>query len=120
MKHCRTCGVLTADFYKGHARCRPCYLKTIKKTKEEYRENNLRWLYKIGNEDYERMLADQDGTCAACPATPDTQRHGRLHVDHDHVTGEVRGLLCHNCNTSIGLLNEDVARLSALITYLSG
>ena len=119
MKLCRSCGDLTDDFYKGHARCRPCYLQTIRKTKEEYREKNLRQLYRIGHEDYERMLADQGGTCIACPATPESQRHGRLHVDHNHETGEVRGLLCHNCNTAIGLLKEDVARFAALTTYLS-
>jgi hypothetical protein len=42
----------------------------------------------------------------------------RLFVDHDHVTGAVRGLLCSECNTSLGLLREDLATLDSLKAYL--
>lgn len=42
----------------------------------------------------------------------------RLHVDHDHATGAVRGVLCGACNTSLGLLQEDTARIRALADYL--
>ena len=49
----------------------------------------------VTDEDYARMLAAQGGGCAICGATPKTRR---LHVDHDHRTGRVRGLLCHRCN----------------------
>ncbi len=49
----------------------------------------------VSDEDYERLLAEQDGHCALCPNRPKTRR---LHVDHDHRTGEVRGLLCYVCN----------------------
>lgn len=48
--------------------------------------------------EYEAMLAAQDGHCALCPATPKTRR---LHVDHDHKTGAVRGLLCYRCNNAL-------------------
>lgn len=44
---------------------------------------------------YKRMLEAQGGHCALCPNRPKTRR---LHVDHDHKTGAVRGLLCHTCN----------------------
>ncbi len=44
----------------------------------------------------------------------------KLMVDHDHTTGEVRGLLCHNCNRAIGLLREDPERLRRAIEYLEG
>ena len=44
---------------------------------------------------YEQLLASQDGHCALCPTRPKTRR---LHVDHDHRTGMVRGLLCYACN----------------------
>ena len=47
---------------------------------------------------YLEMLERQGGHCALCPATPKTRR---LHVDHDHKTGEVRGLLCHRCNRAL-------------------
>lgn len=42
-----------------------------------------------------------------------------VHVDHDHATGKVRGYLCHGCNTSLGQLGDDPARIAGLITYLS-
>ena len=47
---------------------------------------------------YDQLLAEQDGHCALCPNTPKTRR---LHVDHDHRTLQIRGLLCHRCNRSL-------------------
>ncbi len=52
----------------------------------------------VSDEDYARMLAEQGGHCALCPNTPKTRR---LHVDHDHRTGAVRGLLCYPCNRAL-------------------
>jgi hypothetical protein len=49
----------------------------------------------VTDDEYARLLAAQDGHCALCPNTPKTRR---LHVDHDHATGRVRGLLCFRCN----------------------
>lgn len=49
----------------------------------------------IDDAEYERLLAAQGGHCALCPNRPKTRR---LHVDHDHATGKVRGLLCYVCN----------------------
>jgi hypothetical protein len=52
----------------------------------------------VSDEEYERLLAYQGGTCALCPSKPGTRR---LHVDHDHASGRVRGLLCHRCNRQL-------------------
>lgn len=52
----------------------------------------------VSDDEYARLLASQDGHCALCPATPKTRR---LHVDHDHESGNVRGLLCHRCNRTL-------------------
>jgi hypothetical protein len=52
----------------------------------------------VTDEDYERMLEAQGGHCALCPSTPKTKR---LHVDHNHRTGTVRGLLCFRCNRGL-------------------
>src|SRR5207249_694982 len=49
----------------------------------------------VTDAEYDRLLAAQGGGCAICGNPPKTRR---LHVDHDHKTGEVRGLLCHRCN----------------------
>lgn len=61
--------------------------------------------------DYERLLAAQGGTCAVCPATPKSRR---LHVDHDHKTGAVRGLLCHAHNRRLwrGATASELRRLA--------
>jgi len=52
----------------------------------------------IDSDLYDSLLASQGGHCALCPSTPKSRR---LHVDHDHRTGEVRGLLCHRCNRGL-------------------
>lgn len=53
---------------------------------------------------YDEMLAKQNGTCALCTATSSGRKtdNGWLLIDHDHATGEVRGLLCHPCNQMLG------------------
>lgn len=52
----------------------------------------------VTDEQYDAMLAAQDGHCALCPSKPGTRR---LHVDHDHRTGKIRALLCHRCNRAL-------------------
>lgn len=52
----------------------------------------------VSDELYRTMLDAQDGHCALCPNEPRTRK---LHTDHDHRTGEVRGLLCFRCNRSV-------------------
>lgn len=64
------------------------------------------------------MLADQGGLCAICRQPERTARNQVLAVDHDHSTGEVRGLLCSHCNRAVGLLADDPARLIRALAYL--
>ena len=52
----------------------------------------------VTDDEYARLLEAQGGGCAICGAKPKTRR---LHVDHDHKTGKVRGLLCHRCNRAL-------------------
>jgi hypothetical protein len=66
---------------------------------------------------YNELLDRQGGGCAIC-ATPEPGGRGRFHVDHDHKTGIVRGLLCHACNVGIGNLGDDPERLRAAADYL--
>lgn len=62
------------------------------------REHWLRRAYGITSEQYDAMLAAQGGVCAICKSEP---KKNRLHVDHDHDTGRVRGLLCVACNSRL-------------------
>jgi hypothetical protein len=73
-------------------------------------------------EDYQRMLARQGGRCAICPATSPGVRNGkvlkRFAVDHDHKTGQIRGLLCLTCNAGLGHLKDDPELVYAAYLYL--
>jgi hypothetical protein len=81
------------------------------------RELTVRSLYGLEPEDYRALFESQHGACAICgkPETPGS----RLHVDHDHTTGAVRGLLCNHCNVLIGMAGEDPATLRKAIAYLA-
>lgn len=81
-----------------------------------YRKANLKKAYGISLEDYEETLAKQGGVCKVClgPALG----KGAYHVDHDHKTGKIRGLLCHKCNVALGMVQDSKGHLVALIEYL--
>jgi hypothetical protein len=65
---------------------------------------------------YEQMLINQNNTCAICDVKHTDIK--KLHVDHCHKTGEVRGLLCNNCNNGMGKLGDSIERLELVINYL--
>lgn len=78
--------------------------------------------YGITTEEQEALFTAQGGLCAICHL-PETarKRNGspkKLSVDHDHITGRVRGLLCLRCNTAIGKFKDDPERLRSAILYL--
>lgn len=68
-------------------------------------------------EDYDQLLLDQNNGCAVCGKSPEDNGK-RLAVDHNHTTGEVRGLLCNNCNTGLGQLGDNPATLRLALRYL--
>lgn len=73
--------------------------------------------YGITPSDYDAMLQKQAGRCAIC-RTDDTGNKSFFHVDHCHLTGKVRGLLCTRCNTGIGHLADDPFIASEAARYL--
>ncbi len=101
--------------------CHACYAKqraAYRRTKSPnwYRMKNLKKLYGLTIEDFDDMLVEQKGACRVC-AGPSLGR-GVYHVDHDHETGRIRGLLCHKCNVALGMVRDSTDHLKALITYL--
>ena len=72
--------------------------------------------YGLTSQEYIELHNSQDGKCAICKQEPSTKRG--LHIDHDHKTGVVRGLLCHNCNIGIGNFLEDESIMLEAIKYL--
>jgi len=84
------------------------------KKKVSDRKSHLKRKYGLTLEAYDALLAAQDFGCAIC-GKPDPDN-----VDHDHVTGRVRGILCWNCNIAIGQVEDDEDRMIAAAAYLSG
>ncbi len=104
---CRACGKAKEDQSQQH--CNKC--------KKRRRSGELRRLYGITLEEYNRMLAAQDGVCWICKGIV-TSKKGNLLVDHCHKTGKVRGLLCTKCNAGIGGLGDSIEMLERAIEYL--
>jgi hypothetical protein len=83
----------------------------------KYREEHLRQAFGLSEADYRNMLERQGGGCAICGDPPNVRIS--LHVDHDHGTGEIRGLLCVRCNNGIGLLRESPDVMGRAIRYVT-
>jgi hypothetical protein len=80
------------------------------------REWVLRTKYSMTLAEYNELLASQNGVCAICLGN---ETYGKaMPVDHDHTTGKVRGLLCHECNRALGIMKDDPALLRAAADYL--
>jgi Autographiviridae endonuclease VII len=81
------------------------------------RETHLRNKFGLTVEEYDEILEAQDGVCALCDSLPTPGIS--LHVDHDHGTGEIRGLLCVRCNNALGLFREDPDLLKRAVRYVT-
>lgn len=142
-----TCHTDKAVYVRGL--CKSCYNKWLRENNPEFakrqRENHDRWLqshreqkkktdknwrfkqdseynhvrklrsYQLTPDDYDRLLKSQDGVCAICGKSP----KGRLHIDHNHDTGEVRGLLCFRCNFGLSYFSENYSILQKASEYLA-
>lgn len=92
--------------------------------KEEMREkayfnSHIVRKYGITKEEYLAKLEAQDGKCAICRQPPEVgNAKQRLHVDHNHESGEVRGLLCFACNSGIGQFKESLQLLNLAANYI--
>lgn len=82
------------------------------------RSSQLKYKYGITLDRYNEMYTNQNGCCAICGKHQDSFSK-TLAVDHCHDTGKVRGLLCSNCNTAIGKLNDDVSLVLKAAAYLT-
>lgn len=137
-KRCSRCGEVKpgSEFYVHKSgrhsgqllsRCKPCGIASSRQWNIDNKERTARkmrdyWLrrkYGITRQDYDDRLEFQGGQCAICgtdnPGGPDGQT---FCVDHDHVTGLVRGLLCGPCNLVLGAVNDDKTRLERMLEYL--
>lgn len=125
------------EFYKGQYHCKSCdNERNAAHKRKKYKERpdqaqshqrseayirgreryNFKKKYGITPEEYAERLEQQNGVCAICSQTCKSGR--RLAVDHDHVTGTVRGLLCGTCNIGLGCFQDDPILLGGAIAYL--
>ena len=134
MKTCKTCKVEKPysefNVRKGNkdgyrTQCKGCSSAYNKKRYEDpayvaqHRSNHLKRKYGISSSDYSLMFTQQGGCCAICKSETPKRSSTYFMVDHNHNTGAVRGLLCHPCNSAIGLLGDNISTLQAAINYLS-
>jgi hypothetical protein len=92
-------------------------LANKERVKSVKRNGKLKRAYGITQEDYLKYLTDQDGVCAICGDGPGVK--GVFDIDHNHETGQYRGLLCHPCNCVIGHFKESTTLLESAISYLT-
>ncbi|MFI9581798.1 endonuclease VII domain-containing protein [Streptomyces sp. NPDC052236] len=115
-KRCPQCGEIkahsewelnatTPDGYASY--CKVCRAARLQ-------ENYFKRKYGITMAERDEMISAQMGVCSICLAAP------AVHVDHCHETGRVRGVLCFNCNSAIGVLGDDPDIIRRAIAYLEG
>ena len=140
MKQCTKCGQIKPRyaFYPHaqrpgcvHSECKDCGNRAAREYKKKHpdrvRKTNVRQRikqYGLTPDSYALLLDVQGGGCAICGVTVGGVRRKlgvreRLHVDHDHGTGRVRGLLCGKCNRGVGLFNDQPLLLLKAAEYVA-
>jgi len=113
---CLGCGEERSHHARGL--CQQWYIKEYHKyNPDQLRKNKLKYNYNITPSEYNRILGAQSGVCVICGKTPE-ENGRRLAVDHNHATGEVRGLLCTNCNLMLGNAKDNPVSLSRAADYI--
>lgn len=120
MKTCKMCGVTKPleDFRRRHgknpdmvfAQCIPCL-----------RDLQVAKTYKISVTEYRQLLAEHP-VCDVCGKGPNSTwgpNMAKLHIDHSHATGRIRGMLCSPCNRALGYMEDDPIRLVKAADYLA-
>lgn len=128
MKICTVCKIekSSGDFYK-HPNSRDKLQSNCKGCSKNYHTNRNRTIrdnwrkyqfpskYGITIDDYDQMMVDQNYKCAICDMAPIDYS---LHVDHSHISGQVRGLLCRKCNVGLGSFGDSPSNLRNAANYL--
>ena len=103
------------------SRCRKC--ESNKEWTTNRRNNMLQDRYGISEAEYELMLKSQKGVCALCGKSETRKENGivsHLAVDHNHKTFKIRGLLCLQCNTMLGKIENFSEGVQTMVKYLKG
>jgi len=134
LRVCKTCGLTATKpeelelfvVGKNNRFGRSPYCKQCRNESDKQKQHNnslVRRCKKFGItvEQYEQMIVQQENRCAICSKHYDdfNGRGKNFHIDHCHESGEVRGLLCSNCNTGLGQFKDNVKALESAIIYLN-
>lgn len=95
------------EYAREKARLRPPLSPEVRQQKARL------WNYGLSQADFDALLEKQHGVCCICQEVPE-----KWNVDHDHATGEVRGLLCPPCNKGLAFFRDDPERMAHAIAYL--
>lgn len=127
--HCKLCGNKRVAASRKRVMATPegkAYKKEQDRKQNAKRTAEDRFIiqlkrFKLTPEDYFRILKEQDGKCAICFemfTSGEGPAMQRLHIDHNHVTMKVRGLLCVNCNLMLGQAKDNTKTLLSAVQYL--
>lgn len=121
--------------YVRYGQCLQCLAEDVKAKYKKNPEYWVEWRHKnldkcksadikrkfgITLVEFEAMMAAQNGICLICEVEFWTLNIRDVAIDHDHVTGKLRGILCRKCNTGIGMMNDDVNVVKRAVKYLEG
>lgn len=104
--YCRQC---TNEKVRKHRKANPAANRVIQ------RRANIKRLYGITADEYDSLLASQEGRCGIC-GTHESET--RIHLDHCHATGKIRAFLCYGCNTALGMMKDSPELLRKAADYL--
>lgn len=103
-----------AEYTKEHRKQPDVKLRNL----EQHRAYNRKQKFGVTREDFQKMKDAQDNLCAIC-GTSDPRGRGEFHIDHCHITGKLRGLLCSPCNLALGGFKDSPAILNKALEYLA-
>jgi hypothetical protein len=99
-----------------HSNCKPCHIAQTRESFERlfgsWKNYLIEYRYGASEDDVKSLLEKQEQQCAICRQPRPT------HIDHNHSTGRLRGILCFNCNRLIGYADDDTAWFRKAIAYL--
>jgi len=87
--------------------------------REKNRKNSLKQLYGMSVERYDELRKEQNYSCGICKIHESKAIRGKLYVDHNHITGENRGLLCSKCNSALGFFLDSPEIMKRAIDFIS-
>jgi hypothetical protein len=91
-------------------------LRAKPEQKRKQRDAYCRRTFGISADDFDALLEGQGGGCAICGCVP--EREASFHLDHDHLTGDIRGILCLSCNQALGHFRDDAGLLERAAVYV--